>query len=295
LRGLSLVSSSSSLYRALRGWLGLARTRLFVAVLVPACIGASVAFARGAFSWGFFLLIALGLVLAESMNLFLADWTLHKGIDLSGGRAAPPPVLAGSPMLAERTLPLDRTVFAALACAVPAGLVFLFFAWQRGLPVIGLAVFAVVAGLFYVAPPFRYAYFSTATLPPAIAWGVYYVLAGTASWEPLLAGLPIGLLSAGTIYIYRVLYDERHDEYETRRWHVLLLFALCHVALIAFALLGWISPWALLGLLTLPLLWPIARVLRSERADSLPATALGVLMHSSTALLIALGYVLGAA
>jgi hypothetical protein len=79
------------------------------------------------------------------MNLFAADWTLHKGIDLSGGRATPPPVLAGSPMLPTRTLPLDNTLFAAMACALPAGLIFLYFTWQRGLPVVALAAFAAVA------------------------------------------------------------------------------------------------------------------------------------------------------
>ena len=116
----------------LRRWLALSRTRLFVAVLVPAIIGAAVAFRQGSFAWGYFVLTAFGLVMAEMMNLTLGDWAGYKGIDLSRGSATPPPLIEGSPTLPEWLLPLRYSVYLALVCGGLAGTVFVYLLWQLG-------------------------------------------------------------------------------------------------------------------------------------------------------------------
>lgn len=251
------------------------------------------AFADGFLSPGRFVLVIVGLVMAELMNLFLGDWAAYRRIDLSRGKATPPPPIEGSPTLPVRLLPLRYTLHAAIACAIPAIAVFLYFAWQLGWVVWGIMGFSLIAGGFYVAPPFRYAFFSTAFLPPVIAFGVYFVLSGFPDWEMLLPALPLSFVSAGVIFTYRVIYDPQGvSRFEANRRYLSLFYGACYLALLVLVLSKVVTPWALLAFSGMPLLFIIRRVTFSERDSYLPATALGVLLHSVTGLLIALGYVI---
>lgn len=277
----------------LKRWLALSRTRIFVAVLVPAVIGTAVAYSQGHFSWAPFVLLLAGLVLAETANLLFADWAEHAGIDLSRGKAGPPPVIEGSPMMPQWLLPLKYALHGGLLSVAFAGAVFVYFAWHLGWPIVLLAGVSLAVGSFYVAPPVKYGFFSTSLLPPVIAFGAYYVLARSASLEPVLAALPLTFTAAATIFTYRVLYNKKEPaRFAARRAHMKLFYALCYLSLLAAVASGAVSLWALLGLLTLPLVFLKERYMRRETADYLPATSLGVLIHSTTGALISLGYFL---
>ncbi|MBI4295011.1 MAG: prenyltransferase [Chloroflexi bacterium] len=279
----------------LKRWLALSRTRLFVAVVMPAVVGAAVAFYRGHFSWPPFALLLFGLVMAESANLLFADWAESRGIDLSRGKAGPPPVIEGSPMLPQWLLPLKYALHGGLTAALLAGGVFIYFAWHLGWPIVLLAGASLAVGSFYVVPPVRYGFFSTALLPPVIAFGTYYVLSRSLSLEPLLAALPLAFVAAATIFTYRVLYSKNEAaRFGFRRPLVKLFYMLCYLTLLLAAVSGGVSLWALLGMLTLPLVLLKERYLSQQTADYLPATSVGVLVHSTTGGLIALGYMLSA-
>jgi len=279
----------------LRGWLGISRTRLFTAVITPSLIGVAAAVADGYFSALRFILLIVGLILAEIMNLFLADWTEYKKIDISRERVIPPPHLEGSPMLPPHILPLKYTAVAAIVTAIPALAVLIYFVTQLGWPVWALLATAAFVGVLYVAPPLPFAFFSTALLPPIIAFGGYFVMAGAGGVKAGLSSLPVMFISAGVIYTYRVLYEPRvWSNFEIKRSIMLVLYALCYITLLVVALSGVATRWILLGLLTAPILFMVSMTTARQKTDYMPATSFGVLMHFGTGILIAIGYIISA-
>jgi 1,4-dihydroxy-2-naphthoate octaprenyltransferase len=277
----------------LRLWLGLSRTRFFTAVITPCIIGVAVAFTDGFFPLINFILLIIGLIMAEMMNLFLADWVEYKGIDISQGRAMPPPHLEGSPVLSSKILPLQHTIFAAGMVALPALAVLVFFAVNLGWLLWVILFIAGLAGGFYVAPPFAYAFFSTAFMPPVIAFGAYFALSGMAGWKAGLSALPLVFLSCGVIYTYRILYEPRvPGRFEIKRKYLKMSYAACYLTMIIVAILGCAPLEILLGLLSLPLYFFIDKVTSIEKSDFIPATSLGVFLHFITGILISIGYLI---
>ena len=279
----------------LRRWLGISRTRLFTAVITPCFIGVAVAFNDGFFSSVHFIVLVLGVILAEVTTLFLADWVEHKGIDVLRSRVIAPPRLEGSPVLSSRVLPPRYTVHAAGITATAALVVLSYFVLERGWSILILLGIAAVAGALYVATPFRYAFFSTAFLPPVVAFGTYFAVSGIPDWEAGLSALPLLFLSAAVIYTYRVLYQPKEDaRFQVRRNYLRLLYLLCYLTLLVLVFSGITTVWALFGLLSAPLPLVIDRVTKVEKASYLPATSLGVLAHTITGILIATGYLVSA-
>jgi 1,4-dihydroxy-2-naphthoate octaprenyltransferase len=232
-----------------------------------------------------------GLIMMESANLFMADWSGYK--NAGSLRWEPPPIIEGSPMIREGLLPLRYSVHAAIVCLALAALTFTYFATRLGFVIIALGVLALAIGAFYVLSPVRYGFFSTALLPPIIAFGSYFVLAGGTSWEPVLACIPMMLLSGGVIFTYRMLYhDNERARFQQRKHMLLAIYALAYVALATVALGRLAATSMILGFASMPILIAVARALNLENSDYLPATSLGVLLYSFTGILIAASYAL---
>jgi len=279
----------------LRRWLGISRTRIFTAVVTPCLIGATAAFADSFFPAARFILLIFGLVLAETMNLLLSDWVEYKRIDISKGRAIPPPHLEGNPMFPTKIIPLKYTVYAGFAVAVPSLIILFYFVSNLGWPIWVFLVLAAITGAFYVAPPFRYAFFSTALLPPIIAFGAYFILSGMPGWKAGLSALPILFISSGVIYTYRVLYESKvQGLFEVKRNYLKISYGLCYLTLSVLVISRATTPWILLGMLSLPIYFYIVKLTTIEKSDYMPATSLGVLLHFSTGILISVGYLISA-
>lgn len=285
-----MYSSSGALF--FNRWLVVSRSRIFTAVVTPCIIGVAVAFAHGFFSPLRMLLLLAGLILAESVNMLLADWTAYSKFDISRGRVRPPPELPGSPLIPARWLSPKYALHAAIGAAVPAMAILIFFAMQLGWPILALLGIATVSGVFYAAPPFRRAFFSTAILPPVVAFGTAFVMAGgEAIWSAAIGALPVFFMSVGTIYTYRLLYQSQNAaEFSARRHYLTAVYALGYVTLLALVLSAVMPPWTLLALLPAPLILVVDRLTAIESKDYLPATSAGVLLHTATGLLIAAGY-----
>jgi 1,4-dihydroxy-2-naphthoate octaprenyltransferase len=261
-----------------------------VAVAIPAVIGSAVAFGHGYFALGPFLLVLFGLVMVESANLFMADWAAYRS---TASRWKPPPAIEGSPMIPERLLPLRYSFHAAGVCLAVAALTFAYFIVHIGFLIMILGVLAVVIGVFYVLSPVKYGFFSTALLPPIVAFGSYYVLAGSFSWQPILASLPMMFMSSGVIFTYRVLYVNEERKYFRMRSQVLVGIYLCaYLTIAALVLTGVTAASLILGFASMPILFPIVVTLKINDSDYLPATSLGVLLYTLTGVIIALSYAL---
>lgn len=277
----------------LKSWLGLSRTRLFVAVTVPAVLGGAVAERGGSFSTGTFLLILVGLVLVESSNLFFGDWTAREGKSLLPGSNPPPPI-EGSPMISEGILPSEHTLRASVLCLLSAAVVLVYFALMRGWPILLLGLLAVLVGFFYALSPIRYGFFSTALLPPLLTLSVGFVFTGRFTLVALLAGLPLLFSSTGVIYTYRVLYvhSANSNGFSARLRPLVLLYCLTFLSIILLDIFELLPASTALAVLALPILFYLVVRSEKERLDYVPVTSLGVLLHVVTGLLLALGFIL---
>ena len=277
----------------LKSWLGLSRTRLFVAVTVPAVLGGAVAERDGSFSAGTFLLILAGLVLVESSNLFFGDWTAREGKSILPS-ANPPPTIEGSPLIAERILSSRHTLHASALCLLSAAVVLVYFALMRGWPILLFGFLAVLIGFFYALSPIKYGFFSTALLPPLLTLSVGFVSTGRFTQVALLAGLPLLFSSAGVIYTYRVLYvhPANADSFSARLRPLVLLYCLTFLSVILLDVFELLPATTALAVLVLPILLYLVARAEKERLDYVPVTSLGVLLHAVTGLLLALGFIL---
>jgi hypothetical protein len=223
--------------------------------------------------------------MAESANLLMADWAIFKNMTLFGGEL--PPVIEGSPMIPERVLPLRYSMHAAIICLAFAALTFAYFSALLGFTVVILGLLALIVGAFYVLSPVRYGFFSTALLPPIIAFGSYYVLVGSASVEPMV------FISSGVIFTYRILYThETRARFHSRKTLLICIYALAFLMLATLLVLGLTPKLMILGFASLPILVAIIRVLHTGSSDYLPATSLGVLLYTVTGILIVFSCIL---
>lgn len=303
-------------------WLRVSRTRLFVAITVPALIGASTAYWRDSFNAAAFALVLIGLMLAGVGNLLLTDYAnslgfksapglLRKYVHLEAvsgggggsvvvdGSAGPAPGRApgASPPVGSLTptdMPPARTLAAGIGTLAVACTIGTYFAFTRGLPVTAFVLAGLVASVLYVMPPFPYSYFATAFLPPLISLGTYYVLTDSLAVAPALAAGPTALLAAGVIYTYRVIYLDQ-NRFRVRmlaRW----LSSFCSVAavlLLVLPALRVLPVTAAIALIPFPLAYFAQRAALQRPLDYVPATSYGVMLHASSGVLLAVGIALG--
>jgi hypothetical protein len=187
--------------------------------------------------------------------------------------------------------------------------VLLTFIFSVGPEVLAFLLPAAAVGALYVFSPFPYAFLATSLVPPLVSGGLGYILTGGPQAASFLAGLPVTWISAGVILTYRAAYDAsralrradtgmaaagRRRELARRLLLVLMPYAIMVLNIVLFLVLGLYPPEAAAALLP-ALLFPVwaARLLAAERRDPVPATAVGVLLHCSVTVLLALGLFLG--
>ncbi len=238
-------------------------------------------------------------------------------------RALPPPgpVLPGSPVVDPRFLPPERIPWVLLPLVLAGAAVLLYFVFTVGPGVLAFLLPAAAVGALYIFSPFAYAFLATSLVPPLVSGGLGYILTGRPQAAAFLAGLPVSWISAGVILTYRVAYDPnrskplastagtagtdraaasrgaavaRRRELVHRLLPVLTPYAVLVLNIVLFLFLGLYPPLAAAALLP-ALLFPVwvARLLAAERQDPVPATAVGVLLHCSVTILLALGLFLG--
>jgi hypothetical protein len=304
------------------------RSRLLGAVTLPALLGAGWAVHSGlslAGPWPFgesigflrlhlwlvFLLALAGLAAVELMNLFGSDYMLFLNAQAQKRRAGrsvsglplrlptPGPVLPGNPVVGPRLLPPERIPRVFLPLALAGAAMLLFFVSSVGPGVLAFLVPAAAVGALYIFSPFPYAFLATALVPPLVSGGVAYVLGGRPQAAAFLAGLPVTWISVGVILTYRVAYapgtaGAARREHSRRLWLVLTPYAVTVLNIGLLLALGLYPPLASIALLP-ALFFPVwaASLLKTERRDAVPATAVGVLLHSSVTLLLALALLLG--
>jgi len=248
-------------------------------------------------------------------------------------RLPPPgPTLPGTPVVDPRLLPPERIPWVLLPLGLAGAAVLLCFVFDVGPGVLAFLLPAAAVGALYVFSPFAYSFLATSLVPPLVSGGLGYILTGRPQAAAFLAGLPVTWISAGVILTYRVAYDANRskrqagaagtdkaaagrgaaagtdkaaagrramvdggNELARRLRLVLTPFAILVLNIVLFLLLGLYPPAAAAAALLPALLFPVwvARLLAAELQDPVPATAVGVLLHCSVTILLALGLLLG--
>jgi 1,4-dihydroxy-2-naphthoate octaprenyltransferase len=293
-------------------WVVKTRAPFFTAAVVPVCLGGAIAWARtGAFNLWYFLLTLVGAVCLHAGTNMTNDYFDHTwGSDEVNTEFANP-FTGGSRLIQMGIVKPEVFLWQGIGFFVIGGLIGLALILTRGLWVLWLGIVGVFSGYFYTAPPFRLVRTGVGELliglnfGPLMVLGSYYAQTRTVSWEPVIASLPVALLIALVVWINQ-FQDMRADAAVGKNHWVVrlgrkrsavaygLLLATVYVSLLAGVLCGGVTPFALLGLCTLPIAvkaYGVARVHYDDARQLTPANAATIQIHLWTGVLATLGYV----
>jgi 1,4-dihydroxy-2-naphthoate octaprenyltransferase len=297
----------------LKLWLLELRAPFFTATIVPIRLGAHIAWARtGILHWGYFLLALLGGLLLHAGTNVANDYFDHLSRCDDINVEFVSPFTGGSRMIQEALLKPREILAEAFLSFALACLIGLYLAYQRGPVIIILGLIGLASGFFYTAPPISLAsrgvgeFFVGLNFGVLMTIGSYYVQTQALAWEPVVASIPVALLITAILYINE-FQDAPADHAAGKDTLVVRLgreraasgYAVLLAATYGSICLGILSrilsPFTLLGLLTLPLAWKAVKITRLHYDDPLkltPANADTILIHLLTGLLLSLGYLL---
>jgi len=263
----------SRLWRRFSAYTEIARPFSFTASVTPVAAGGAMAALNGAFSWPLFLASLLGSVaLHIGTNVTNEIFDVRKGVDSITSPRASHALVKGR--LGEREA--FGLAFAAFAVATLVGI---GLVGVRGWPIVGLGLLGLIGGYTYTAPPFEYK-FHALGLPlvfllmgPFMVGGTYVAITGTLAPEVFWVSLPVGLLVTAILHgnewrditeDARVIGSATFAARFGRRvsyWTYVALVVGAYMALAVGVVVGVVPAYAVLAVLSLPLL---VRVIRAS-------------------------------
>jgi 1,4-dihydroxy-2-naphthoate octaprenyltransferase len=285
-------------------WFKAARAPFLIVSIIPACLGGAIAYAHESFNGWWFVLATLGVVLAHSAADFLDDYYDFK----TGVLGHKEDQFHDSPLISGEVT-AGQVLGAGIGCVLGALAIGLFFLLRVGTPVAVLALLGGAIVFFYTAPPLKLNFrgFGETALflafGPLLVLGITTVLTGTLDWEPVIAGLPLGLLTMNVGHISNI-FDVPSD-LESNKMTVAVrlgqakaVFALGLFSGLAYlsVLVGVVSNilpmWTLVVWITLPLAVNVVRL--SSRFDEpdgyTPAMGQAIALTTTVGILMCLAY-----
>jgi len=283
-------------------WLHAVRMPTLAAALVPVAVGSGLAARDHAFRLGPALAALWGAIFIQiGTNLVNDLGDFRRGAD-QGGRLGPPRALAAGWLTPAE---VRAGVVLSFLLAAAAGF---YLALAAGWIVVAIGLASIAAGVAYTAGPWPLAYHGMGDLFVFLFFGVvavcgtYFVEAGAASLDALVAAVPVGALATAILVVNNVrdLDGDRAAGKRTvavrvgrrgARAEYLALLAAAYVTPAVLFLAGRSGAWALLPFVTAPLaLAEGRRVLGHEDGPSLNAALVGTArLHVLFGLLFAAG------
>ena len=251
------------LRRFVRTWWIATRPFSFTASVTPVVLGSVLAGYDGAWNWWLFAITLVGSVLIHAgTNLVNDFYDLKKGTDTQES-------LGPNRALKEGMLTAQQVFIGGIICFALGSSLGLYLVAMRGMFILYLGIFSVLAGWFYTAGPAAFAYTGLGEIVvfifmgPVIVLGSYFVLTQTISPAVIWMAAPVGLLVAAILHVnnMRDLEDDLAKNKRTlanilgreaSRWEYYILVGGSYILLIALVLLRIAPPYVLLALLTLP-------------------------------------------
>jgi 1,4-dihydroxy-2-naphthoate polyprenyltransferase len=258
----------------LKAWIKASRPPFYIATLIPLTIGWILA-ARGN-DWhpGRFLLVNLAAFAVHMATNLVNDYFDH----LQGADAGKS--IGGSRVIQEGVLSLTSLRNAILFLyGVGAAVGFYLMGTLNLWPMFPMLLFSLFSSIFYVAPPVRYGYrglgelFVGINMGPIMVIGTYWVFSGRVDWIPLWVSIPIALMVASILY-YQSLPDMETDRSVGKKTlsvrlgpigafiGLIALWAAIYLSVLLLTLVGILSSFGLLSLLTIPVFLKLIRIMR---------------------------------
>lgn len=245
-------------------WLLAIRPKTLPASAAATIVGSALAYRAGHFQ--FFpalacLLTALLLQIGANLANDLFDY--YRGAD-TAERLGPVRVTQAG-LLTPAQVRGGMLVVFGLAVVLGAYLILV-----GGWPVLAMGAASILAALAYTGGRFPYGYYGLGDgmvfifFGPVAVCGTYFIQAGAVSRLAWLASIPLGLLIVAILVVnnLRDIHTDRAAGKHTlavrlgetgTRWEYSLCLALAYLSLPLLWLAGGAGPWALLGLISLPL------------------------------------------
>lgn len=290
-------------------WLRELRAPFFVAVLIPAALGAVISWnSLGVFNPALFALSLVGVVCVNAgTNLANDYFDFRSGCD-SVNMDFHSPFSGGSGLLPSGVLDPKRVHMTAVAFFVVASLIGMFLALTRGSLILVLVLAGALSGYFYttqLATRGIGEIIVGLNCGPFVVLGSYYVQTQTIAWEPLVASIPLSILIYEVLLINEIpdCYADAKTGKKTlvtrmgkkKAMYLYVTLMICTYATIIFAVFLSLMPTlTLVSLLTAPLALRAVHIARKNYEDPkalIPANASTVIIHLLTGLGIVSAYV----
>ncbi|MFQ5869297.1 MAG: 1,4-dihydroxy-2-naphthoate octaprenyltransferase [Candidatus Zixiibacteriota bacterium] len=297
-----------------KDWLAAPRLPFLTASVVPVFFGTALGWQRtGEFNPFYFFLTLVGVCLAQMGANMANDYYDHKTTDDDINKN-PTPFSGGSRVIQEGKIKAASILKASLLCYALGAIIALYLnSITPGNFVLILALVGFLSGFLYTATPAMLGYrglgepllglnFGTLTVI-----GAYFVQTHTFSWEVFWISWPISFLIVAVLYINQFPDYEPDKAVDKRHWVVRLgrkkatygYYALIfgsYLWVIVTVIIGILTPFALIVLVTLPKALKASRILRTSYdkiLELIPANAATIQVHLLIGLLLSLACVVG--
>ncbi|MDQ3644438.1 MAG: 1,4-dihydroxy-2-naphthoate polyprenyltransferase [Actinomycetota bacterium] len=260
---------------ALRLWLVASRPRTLPAAVAPVLVGTALAVSEDEFRALAFVAALVGSVFIQIGTNLANDYSdARRGADTED-RLGPVRVTAGGLMPPRRVL---TGTYVAFGVAVAAGA---YLAAVAGPELLLVGIASIAAGVLYTGGPRPYGYAGLGELFVFLFFGVvavtgsYYVQTEELPWEAFALSVPVGLLASAILVVNNVRdvdTDRRAGKrtlaVQLGRGRARVLFAvmlvLAYLVAPAIPLLGGLSWWVALPLLSLALVPSLYRTVATR-------------------------------
>ena len=280
---------------------------LLPVIFVP--VGLALAWSHGYFDPLSALLTLVGVVsLHASVNVLNDYFDYRSGIDLA---TTPTPFSGGSTML-PRKLMTPASVLTMGAILLGFGVAIgSYFVYRLSFdPLLtGILVIAALSVVSYSSVTSRLGIGELVVglnFGPLLLLGTYYVQTRMVSLEPIIVGLPLGILTAGILYVNE--FPDTDADHSKGRNHLVarwgkanaasrfnFMMAAVYIVPVVGVLARVVSPVALLSLVTLPKARTTSRLLRQNYngvTELIPGMASMVMTTLFTGIALFVGYLL---
>lgn len=250
-----------------RDWFLAARPWSFTMTAISVSVGSTLAAVEGFFSWPLFLLTLIGAVLMHAASNLINDFDdVRHGVDspdVPTARYRPHPLMEGH-------LRLEQVRMAAYLLYLLAAAIGLFLAATRGILVLFLGLIGTAAGITYTAAPLNYKYKALGEFSVFLMWGplmvtgAYYVQQQNVSADALLISIPFGVLVA-LVLLANNMRDVAYDRSKGIQTLAIMLgerkgisvylglIVAAYLAVVVMSVVGPLTLWSLIVLLSTPL------------------------------------------
>jgi 1,4-dihydroxy-2-naphthoate octaprenyltransferase len=246
-------------------WFKAARAPFLVVSLLPALLGGAIAAVQGPIHAGILIACVLGVVMAHSAADFIDDYFDYKKGNLGNKEEQ----FHDSPLI-DQKVTLNQVLIAIIICLAISLIAGVYVFLQVGMPIVWMVLIGTFIVFFYTSPPVMLNYRGLGetaiflAFGPMIVTGVYVALTGRFDWEPLLVSLVPGVFTMIVVLVSNTF--DVHDDVKSAKRTFAVRFGqaaavrlmgissvIAYLAIIFGVLVGIISVWTLLVLLTIPL------------------------------------------